>query len=188
MNNNCHSFGFEPRGRNEIKVEELVEKAKKKDEEAFNELILKMEKEMYLIAKTRLKNEDDIADSIQETILSCYKNLRKLKDNSSFKSWLIKILINECNNIYRKKSKQNISLDDDEMDKYIKSEDEQNIGFDMLIKNLDSEEQLILTLYYYSKYTTKEISKILKKNENTIKSKIIRARNKLRNQLEGENI
>lgn len=171
-------------------MEELVEKAKKKDDEAFNELIMKMEKEMYLIARTRLKNEDDIADSIQETILSCYKNLRKLKDNSSFKSWLIKILINECNNIYRKKARKNISLDDDDnkIDNYIKTEDEQNIGFEILIKDLDAEEQLILTLYYYSKYTTKEISKILKRNENTIKSKIIRARNKLRNQLEGENI
>lgn len=171
-------------------MEELVEKAKKKDDEAFNELIMKMEKEMYLIARTRLKNEDDIADSIQETILSCYKNLRKLKDNLSFKSWLIKILINECNNIYRKKARKNISLDDDDnkIDNYIKTEDEQNIGFEILIKDLDAEEQLILTLYYYSKYTTKEISKILKRNENTIKSKIIRARNKLRNQLEGENI
>jgi len=167
-------------------VEELVEKAKKEDE-AFDELILSIEKELFFIAKTRLKNEDDIADAIQETILACYKNLKKLRNNAFFKTWAIKILINKCNDIYKKR-KNNISFEENEVENYIKVEDEINIGFEMLIKDLDAEEQLILTLYYYSKYTTKEISKMLKKNENTIKSKIIRARNKLRNQLEGEMI
>ena len=167
-------------------MEELVEKAKKEDE-AFDKLILLIEKELYFIAKTRLKNEDDIADAIQETILACYKNLKTLRNNAFFKTWAIKILINKCNDIYKKR-KNNISFEDNEVENYIKVEDEINIGFEMLIKDLDAEEQLILTLYYYSKYTTKEISKMLKKNENTIKSKIIRARNKLRNQLEGEMI
>lgn len=169
-------------------MEELVEKAKNKDEEAFDNLILSIDKELYLIAKTRLKNEEDIADAIQETILSCYKNLKKLRNNLFFKTWTIKILINKCNDIYNKKHKSEISFEENEIENYIKVEDESNLGFDMLIRNLESEEQLILTLYYYSKYTTKEISKMLKKNENTIKSKIIRARNKLRNQLEGEAI
>ena len=86
----------------EIKVEELVKKAKNKNEKAFDELISLIEKEMYLIAKTRLYNDDDIADAIQETIYLCYKNIHKLKDNKLFKTWIIKILINECNKIHRK--------------------------------------------------------------------------------------
>ena len=56
----------------------------------------------------------------------------------------------------------------------------------MLIKNLDYEEKIILTLYYCSNYTTKEISKILKKNENTIRSKMSRAKIKIKNQYKGE--
>lgn len=169
-------------------MEEFVEKAKNKNEEAFDKLILLIEKELYLIAKSRLKNEDDISDAIQDAILSCYKNLHKLRKNEFFKTWIIKILINKCNNIYRKKKKHEISFEDNEIENYIKVEDETNIGFEMLIKDLTAEEKLILTLFYYSKYTTKEISKMLKKNENTVKSKIIRARNKLRNQFEGEMI
>ena len=86
-------------------MEELVERAKKDEEEAFNELIMLLKNDMYLIAKSKLKSEDDIADAIQETILSCYNNLRKLRNNSLFKNWLIKILINECNKIYKKKKK-----------------------------------------------------------------------------------
>lgn len=168
-------------------MEELVAKAKKKDEKAFDELILLTQKEMYLIAKTKLNNEDDIADAIQETILSCYRNLRKLRDNKFFKTWLIKILINECNKIYKNKRENNVSFEEKEIENYLKIEDDsfENIGFDILIRNLKDDEKIILTLYYYSKYSTKEISKILKISEGTIRSKISRAKIKLRNQYEG---
>lgn len=168
-------------------MEELVEKAKKNDEQAFNELILLIQKEIYLIAKAKLKNEDDMADAIQETILSCYRNLKKLRNSSLFKTWLIKILINECNKIYKKRKKYNISYEDKEVENYLVVEDNSfdNISFDILIRNLKDDEQLILTLYYYSNYSTKEISKILKINESTIRSKIFRAKEKLKNQYEG---
>lgn len=170
-------------------MKELVERAKNYDEQAFDELILSMEKEMYLIAKSRLRNEEDIADAIQETILSCYKNIHKLKHNELFSSWTIRILINKCNDIYKKRKKQEISLDKE----YIEMMDnpnahESNISFFMIIRNLSEEEKTILTMYYYFQYTTKEISKILKIKENTIKSKIVRAKNKLRNELGGEDI
>ena len=169
-------------------MEELVKKAKNNDEKAFDELILLIEKELYLIAKTKLKNDDDIADAIQETILKCFQNIHKLRDIKLFKTWTIKILINECNKIYRKKEKYKISIEDNEIEKYIKLEEkyDENIEFNILIKNLETEEKLILTLYYCSGYTTKEISKILKRKENTIRSKMTRAKNKLKKQVEGE--
>lgn len=167
-------------------MEELVKKAKNNDEEAFDKLIALIEKEMYLIAKTRLKNEDDIADALQETILKCFQNIYKLRDVKLFKTWTIKILINECNKIYRKKEKYKISLEDNEIEKYIKLEENyNNIEFDILIRKLEDDEKLILTLYYCSGYTTKEISKILHKSENTIKSKMLRSKKKLKKQYEG---
>ena len=167
-------------------MEKLVEKAKKNDDKAFDELILLIEKEMYVIAKSKLSNEEDIVDAIQETILSCYKNLRKLKDNSLFKSWITKILINECNKIYKKK-KNVVSFEDNEIDNLTKEYDNnlESVEFDVLIRNLKTEEKLLLTLYYYSNYSIKEISNMLKINEGTIKSKIFRAREKLRNQIGG---
>ena len=166
-------------------MKELVEKAKKNDKEAFSELIVAVEKELYLIAKTKLNNDDDIGDAIQETIYKSYKNIKKLKDDSLFKTWLVKILINECNNIYRKKSKYTISYEEKEMENYISAnEDSNDLEFEVLIKNLDTEEKLILTLYYCSKYTVKEISKIMKIKENTVKSKMVRAREKIKQQIE----
>lgn len=169
-------------------MEELIKRAKNNDEEAFDEIILNIEKEMYLIAKARLKSDDDIADAIQETILSCYRNIHKLRDNSVFKSWVIRILINKCNDIYKKRKKNTISLEKNEIDIEDKSDTESKLSFYILIRNLNEDEKTILTLHYYFKYTTKEISKILKVNENTIKSKILRAKNKLRNEYGGEEL
>ena len=85
------------------KMDELINRSKKGDEEAFTELILSIKNDLYKIAKTRLNNDYEINDAIQETIIKSYNHLRKLKDNSKFKSWIIKILINECNTIYKKK-------------------------------------------------------------------------------------
>ena len=57
----------------------LIEKARNRDNEAITELFLSMQKELYAISKTRLNNEDDINDAIQETMLSVYKNIHKLR-------------------------------------------------------------------------------------------------------------
>ena len=157
-------------------MNELVLKAKSGNNEAFDDLIIKIEKEMYLIAKSKLSNDDDIADAIQEAILAIYKNIHKLRDVSLFKTWAIKILLNKCNRFYRKNKNGNVSLEDNDIERYIGYEQnyDESLSFDLLISNLKSDEKLILTLYYYSGYTVKEISKIIRKNENTIKSKLLK--------------
>lgn len=166
-------------------MEELIEKAKNKDKEAFTELILDMQKELYCVAKMKLKNEEDICDIIQETMLSAFQDINKLKENKYFKTWIIKILINKCNKIYR--NKKWISLEENESYNYIVQEDKSDkIDFDILIKNLNNQEKTIMTLHYYLGYTTKEISKILNIREGTIRSKISRAKIKIKNQYKGE--
>ena len=168
-------------------MEDLVIRAKNGDETAFDELIMQIKQQLYLIARTQLKDEDDIADAIQDTIIMCYKNIKKLKDNMLFKTWIIKILLNECRKIYKKnKNRDYISLDEKSMEISSEENFDKNIGFDVLIKDLEDEEQLLLTLYYCSRYTTKEISEILKIKESTIRSKISRTKTKLKKQIEGE--
>lgn len=168
-------------------MEELVKEAKKGNNDAFSNLINMHKKELYLIAKSRLSNDDDIADCIQETILKSYKNIRKLKNNSSFKYWIIKILINECNNFYKKRGKNHFSIEDDKIENLasITSENNSSLDFENIIKDLSVEEKQILTLFYISGYNTKEIGKILKKNDNTIRTKMMRAKNKLKEIYEG---
>lgn len=164
-------------------MDELVKKAKNGDNQAFAEIILKLEDELYKIAMIRLSNNEDVNDAVQETIEKAYKSIRKLKNNMYFKTWIIKILINECNKIYKQHKKQR-SYIESEIDKNIESnisvELESNISFYNIIEPLNYDERIAIILYYMNNYTTKEISKMLKVSENTIKSRISRAREKIR--------
>ena len=170
-------------------MEEVVEKAKNGEEKAFTELILNYQQDLYKIALTRLRSEDDIEEAIQETMISAYKNIKSLKDTDKFKKWLIKILINKCNEIYRKRIFKLVPFD--EIDKY-KIIDNSNLELDSkldfysIINSLGKKERTIMVLYYSEKYTTKEIAEILGKNENTIKTILRRAKIKLKDKYQGK--
>lgn len=167
-------------------MEELIKKAQSGDKEAFTEIILNLEDNLYKIARLRLSNEEDINDVIQETMISAFKSIRKLKHLENFKTWLIRILINKCNDMYRKNKNINISLEELYLDKQLKSDenDINNLNFYSIISMLNYDERLAITLYYMEMYTTKEIGHILHTKENTIKARISRAKAKIRKSYE----
>lgn len=169
-------------------MEELIEKAKKGDKEAFTNLVLRNQGKLYKIAKTRLKNEADIEDVIQETMLILYTKLLKLKENAKFEIWLYRILINQCNSKYRKSKVRLVSLDTIENQKEYSQEIqiEDKLDYEKLLRGFSSQEQTILLLYYSNGYTTKQIAEILNKNENTIKTKLRRMRQKIKEKWEKE--
>lgn len=148
-----------------------------------------MQTDLYKIAKSRLKNDDDTFDAIQTTIEKAYKNIKKLKNDSSFRSWIITILVNECNQIYNKKSKI-VSIDYLKEDMEIKSndifEEELDFDFNRLLECLNCKERLVTILYYKNNYNIKEITKILKLKENTVKSLLKRSRDKIKNNYKEE--
>lgn len=161
----------------------LVKLAKNKDKRAFIELINIIKEEIYLTAKIKLKDEKDIEEAIKNTILKNFKNIKRLHNNNMFKIWIMKNHINECNKIEKKKKNKEIYKEKN----LIKNKKCEEIKFNTLIKNLYDEEKVILTLYYCFKYSVKEISEILRENENNINSKIIRSRNKIRNEIKTKN-
>ena len=167
-------------------MQELVEKAKNNDSEAFTHLILNIERDLYCIAKSRIDNDNDIDDIMQETMIIAYLNIKKLKNNNFFKTWIIRILINNCNKFHKRKKYK--SLDDNEVINKMGSFeiDSSNIEFKSFISFLNEDERTILTLYYYLGYTTKEIAEILHKREGTICSKISRAKIKIKEKYKGE--
>lgn len=160
---------------------ELIKKAKKGDIEAFEDLILYYKNDLYKIARTRLIIDEDIDDAIQETILSAYQSINKLIYASKFKSWLITILINKCNYIY-KQNLNKVSYDFINGEKNISLTETlaTNIEFDNLLECLDNDEKTILVLYYSEGYKTNEIAKMLHMNNATVRTKMFRARKKLK--------
>lgn len=69
-----------------MELEILLEKALKGNKKCFIQALNIIERDLYLIARTKLNNEDDIKDCTQDTVLLSYKNLKKLKDIKKFKS------------------------------------------------------------------------------------------------------
>lgn len=161
-------------------LEKLIKKAQKGDKDAFETIIKTYQKELYKIAKIRLNSIEDIEDVIQETIFSAYKSINKLKDSSKTKSWLITILINKCNDYYKRKN-NNISLEDIEADKYIPSSTQINstIEFDNLMSLLNKDERTVLVLYYSEGYKTNEIGNMLNINDSTVRNIMQRAKKKI---------
>ena len=84
-------------------MNELVRKAKNGDKDAFVLLMEKNKLSMYKVALGILKNDSDAADAIQDTVLSCYENLKNLSNAKLFKTWMIKILINHCRKLYNQR-------------------------------------------------------------------------------------
>ena len=152
-------------------MEELIQKAKNGDKEAFTTIMLSLEKDLYKIAKTRLKNDDDIYDAIQETIIEAFKSIKKLK--------------NKTNYIFRrKKHKKEILLEYIKNTEILNSYEEKDIDnlldFNFMRKQLKYEDSVIITLYYMEGFSDKEIGNILKLKENTVKTKRTRAKQKIR--------
>lgn len=171
-------------------MEELIKKAQKGDVEAYTEIILSIKNDLYKIAKTRLTNEDDIDDAIQETMIQVYKSIKKLKTPEKIKTWTISILINNCNRIYKNKHKKDMSMDEYNLEEYLiknsQYEIENDLNFYFLLEKLRYEERIISYLYYKEDYKIEEIAHILKMNINTVKSNLRRARNKLKKILDKE--
>ncbi len=168
-------------------MDELIKKAQKGDKNAFTDIILQIRNDLYKIAKTRISSDDDIEDLIQDTMIETYKHIKKLREPERFKMWVIKILVNKCNKLYKKKYRNDISIDEYNMENYIilnsQKDIEDDLNFYYLIKKLKYEERIVLVLHYMEQYSVKDISKILKINENTVKTHLFRARERIKKDL-----
>ena len=127
------------------------------------------------------KNDDDALDCIQEAILQAYISIKDLRQDEYFKTWLIKILINKCNALLKKNKKiLNLDVSIAENDKVEQSD---RLELKDSINNLDSNLKIIVILYYYEDMSIKDISESLNIPQGTIKSRLSRARSKLKEML-----
>lgn len=157
---------------------QLVIKAQKeKDSEAFILLMEQNRQSMLKVAKSYLNNEEDVADVIQDTILTCYEKLDTLKNPIFFKTWLIRIVINKCKDRLRQ-NRELCLLEDCMTPSYTNERSESDTTFTELMNSLDEKYRTILVLYYVEGYNTKEIARLLGLNLHTVKTRLARARGK----------
>jgi RNA polymerase sigma-70 factor (ECF subfamily) len=154
-----------------------VRLAKKGDKEAFGRLIELNKVSMYRIALSMVKNKEDIEDAIQNSIIKAYEGILYLKKDEFFKTWLIRILINECKSILKNNSKL-VHIEDVNSD--IETiQDFSNIEITSAINSLEEDLRVVTTLFYFEDIPQKEIAKLLDIPEGTVRSRLSRARSRL---------
>jgi RNA polymerase sigma-70 factor, ECF subfamily len=159
-----------------------IQLAKKGDKAAFERLIEEHKYILYRVARTRLHCEEDMEDVFQETIIKAYKGISNLQKEEYFKTWLIKIMINECNAMIRK-SKEVLYIEDDIAENIQMEETGANIEIFDLISSLEEDLKMVTLLYFYEDMSQKDIAKLLSIPNGTVRSRISRAKEKLREKI-----
>ncbi len=160
---------------------DLISRAKKGDPEAFITLMENSKSDMYRVAISILNNDADAADAMSETILKCWCEIGKLKKEKYFKTWLTRILINNCNDIIRKNSRT-VYVESYEAIEPSEASFEYSTKRNVseCIDSLSENNRLIMTLYYTQGFKAKEIADMLNLNINTVKTRLSRARNEFK--------
>jgi len=157
---------------------EIVKKAKQGDTNAIEQILLENMQAMYRVAFGILRTEEEISDAVSNTVVIVFEKIQTLKNENFFKTWLTRILINECYKIY-KQNKKIIYLENCNQETLIHNDTYTDFETRNLIKNLSEDLREIVVLYYFEDFSVKEISKIVKIPEGTVKSRLSRARQEL---------
>lgn len=151
-------------------------------------LILEAEHQMYCTAKTILGNDEDCADAIQETIVKAFQKIDTLKKDKYAKTWLMRILINECYNLIRRESRL-VSLENlTELTERQQKEETDYSDLYQAVNALKDELKLPVVLYYAEDFSIREIAEILGVSEGAVQKRLARARGKLKAELEQKEV
>ena len=184
----------------DLKEKDLIRKAKQGDMHAFEELILKHEKIVYNLALRMMNHSEDAKDISQEVFLKAYRSLSIFDERSAFSTWIYRITHNTCIDEMRKrKGKQNYSLEEEleneegSMQRQIADEgdtpeesllrEEQKSEILQALDSLSEEHKAAIVLRDVKGFSYEEIAEILEVSLGTVKSRISRARNQLKNEI-----
>jgi RNA polymerase sigma-70 factor, ECF subfamily len=173
----------------------LVRRAQAGDENAFREIVERYQSKVFSIIHGIVRQRNDVEDIAQQVFAKVYFSIRNFDFRSSLITWIYKITVNECFDYLRKKKVRKLvyesDMSEDEVRRVENTEPALDRGTrtdstlarrDYIVKLMDrvsDEEKQLLVLKEVEGYSVEELAAMLKMNENTIKVKLFRARQKL---------
>jgi RNA polymerase sigma-70 factor, ECF subfamily len=156
------------------------------DESAFEELVMRHQKTVYNLAYRMLENHADAADLSQKTFVQAFLHHRSFKRESSFRTWLYRICLNQCRNALRARAKLThedvavlaLASPHDTFAEVARSELRDRLG--QAIQTLPTRQREALVLRVYHDHAFAEIGVIMSCSEGTAKANYHRAVDKLR--------
>jgi RNA polymerase sigma-70 factor (ECF subfamily) len=93
----------------------LVARAQEGDLPAFEELVIKYQREIYNLACRLVQDPEEAKDMAQQTFMQAYIHIREFRGQSQFRTWLFRIAINQCYNFFKTKKKFGDPVDSQEL-------------------------------------------------------------------------
>ena len=156
----------------------LVLQAQRRDKDAFVTLIGLYRETMYQIAYAILKNNEDAADAMQDTILICWEKIDTLRHARYFKTWLIRILINRCNRLYSQRSRTT-DLNEGTFSS-VSPDPASRVEWQEMMQQLTDNQRIVVELYYAQQFKIHEIADILDITPSAVKNRLHTARKVLK--------
>ncbi|MEG2174353.1 MAG: RNA polymerase sigma factor [Oscillospiraceae bacterium] len=163
---------------------DIVHSAKEGDPDSFAKVYDMIAPELYKVALYMLGNAQDAEDAVSETFVEAYKGIRNLRDESSFKRWMMTILSVRCKRRIGGYIKERKNVDIDEMvdlpapDTGVSSFE--HVSVHDALSTLTEQERQIVVLATVQGYTTREVAEMLDLPHGTVSSKLHRTLRKLR--------
>lgn len=167
----------------EDNLKKLVTKAIKGNVKAYGQLIEQHKEYLYKIAFLHTKNEHLALDAVGDCILKGFEQIKKLRQPEYFRTWLTRILINACNDLYKKTNAATSIEKTGEIVEQTNSGIEEKWDLYEAIDLLPEKYRTVIILKYFEDFKIQEIAYAMEIPEGSVKSYLSRAKQELRTYL-----
>ena len=154
------------------------------DRERFVAQVTELQETLYRTARSILRNEQDAQDAVQEAVTQAFARLHTLRDPAKFKPWLLRILVNTCYDACRRRRSTVYLEAVEETLAAPQSDSEERMSLWSAVMRLPEEQKAVVTLFYYEDLPIRAISEVLGVTQGTVKTRLSRARGRLRQMLD----
>ncbi|TMB83964.1 MAG: RNA polymerase sigma factor [Chloroflexi bacterium] len=187
------NVGFANENPGKSEQQALVARALQGEQEAFNDIVNQYSSLMLRTANMVVGDRDIAEDVVQDALIQVWQHLPALRDAGALRSWLTRIVVNQCISFKRRLARSTAfirqSLADQETNILAQVADdhkgrmERDWDLAQAIKNLPVKQRTVIVLHYYSGMTLPEMTQTLRISENTLKKRIQAALSNLRRTL-----
>ncbi|MBQ3086948.1 MAG: sigma-70 family RNA polymerase sigma factor [Clostridia bacterium] len=152
-------------------------------QESFTDAVQRNSQRLYLIALSFVKNTHDAEDILQNVFLKLWKYPKPFSDSTHLDKWLTAVCVNESKNYIKLPFRKHQNVDDCVFDSSDSTDSAVKADLYRAVMQLSQKERTVIHLFYYEDLSVKDIAKMLKIKESAVKTRLSRARNKLKEQL-----
>jgi RNA polymerase sigma factor (sigma-70 family) len=179
----------------ELTDTEIIKKILQGEQALFAQLVQRYQQYVFTLVLRFTSNREDAEEISQDIFVKAYRSLADFRGEAKFSTWLYTVVRTSCITFLRKKRLDTTSLDNERILLQLESKDsglkanivEQKSRHAMVndaIRMLSPDDSQILTLFYKGEQSLEEIGRIMRLDPNTVKVKLHRARNRLKEKME----